>query len=870
MQWIRLFSEGRAADNALLGGKGANLAEMVHLGLPIPPGFTITTEACREYLATGEVPAGLWDEVDRGIDTIEQKLGRALGDPTNPLLVSVRSGAVQSMPGMMDTILNIGLNDTTRAGLATALGERFAYDAHRRLLQMYGHIVLGLPDDHFADAISGARLATVASSESDLDPNALSGLVQRFQTILTEAEVPVPNNPRHQIREAVLAVFRSWHSERAVAYRRLYRMDSATGTAATIQAMVFGNRGSTSGTGVAFTRNPATGAPGLFGEFLINAQGEDVVAGVRTPQHLEDLAEDPVWSESITTLRSIGDQLETHFRDMQDIEFTVEEGRLWVLQTRTAKRTAQAAVRIAVELANSGMINRSEAVRRVTPEQIESILHPGLDNSRTMNVVATGLPASPGAARGQIVLTQQEAIQLGEAGTKVILVRTETAAEDFPGMVHAQGILTARGGMTSHAAVVARGMGKPAVTGCSEMVIDTRAGTVAFGSRLFHVGETIAIDGATGRVIAGPVTMVPADLSDDARTLLAWADDIRRLHVRANADTPDDARRARQLGAEGIGLCRTEHMFFGDGRLHAIRTLILSEGEDERAAALAKLEQFQYSDFLGIFRAMDGFPVTIRTLDPPLHEFLPHQPHETAALATRLGLDTAVLQARVNVMRETNPMLGHRGCRLGMTYPEITAMQARAITRAAIACVHEGIAVEPEIMIPLVSVTEELKRQHAVVVAAVEEVLERAGERIPYHVGTMIELPRAAIRAGQLASVAEFFSFGTNDLTQTTFGLSRDDSVRFLPAYLESGVFRTDPFQILDRDGVGVLIQNAVTSGRATRPGMPMGVCGEHGGNPNSIEFCDQIGLDYVSCSPFRVPVARLAAAHATLDRHPA
>jgi pyruvate,orthophosphate dikinase len=864
-RWIRLFSEGDAGQNALLGGKGANLAEMTSLGLPIPTGFTVTTEACRAYLASGTVPEGLWEEVDYGLRTIEQKMERQFGDPGNPLLVSVRSGGAVSMPGMMDTILNVGLNDETTTGLGELLGHRFALDAHRRLIQMFGKVVRDVPGERFDDALSGARLAIGVKSDHELNVDALRRLIARFRDTVQAVAEPVPTDPTEQVRQAILAVFNSWNTERAIAYRDAHRMKHDAGTAATVQAMVFGNMGADSGTGVCFTRNPNTGAPGLFGEFLANAQGEDVVAGIRTPRPIAEMADDTAFATAAAQLQAIADQLEAHFSDMQDIEFTIEGGQLWILQTRSGKRTAQAAVRIAVDLADSGSITREEAVGRVTPHHLELLLHPRLDESRELEVIATGLPASPGAASGKVVLDPKEAEKRAKAGEAVLLVREETVAEDFPGMAGAQGILTARGGMTSHAAVVARGMGIPAVTGCSAIEIDTRGRSIRIGEHDIKEGDELTIDGGTGRVILGHAPTIEAGLDEEVGTLLGWADEHRALAVRANADTPEDARRARELGAEGIGLCRTEHMFFENGRLHAMRTMILADDEADRQKALAKLEQFQCDDFAGIFRAMAGLPVTIRTLDPPLHEFLPQKAEDVRLLADRLGATVDELQVRIDAMRETNPMLGHRGCRLGMTFPEITRMQTRAIFRAALIVDAEGIEVHPEIMIPLVSVTEELKRQRKVVDETAEDVFGKAGRRVAYHVGTMIELPRAAIRAGQLATLADFFSFGTNDLTQTTMGLSRDDATRFLPEYIESGVFRTDPFQVLDVDGVGQLIGLACERGRAVKPGIPLGVCGEHGGDPTSIKFCHELELDYVSCSPFRVPIARLAAAHAAL-----
>ncbi|HEX3304167.1 MAG TPA: pyruvate, phosphate dikinase [Thermomicrobiales bacterium] len=865
-RWIRLFTEGDAGQRALLGGKGANLAEMTQLGLPIPPGFTVTTEACLEYLRNnGRIPEGLWEEVEYGIRYIEGRMGRRFGDPDKPLLLSVRSGAAASMPGMMDTILNIGLNDTTTDSLGAVMGERFALDAYRRLIQMFGKVVLGAPSEKFDDALSGARLALGVKSDHELTPVALRRLIIHFREILHAQEAGLPDDPVEQVREAILAVFRSFNTERAISYRQMHGLSENMGTAANVQAMVFGNMGSDSATGVAFTRDPNTGAPGLFGEFLQNAQGEDIVAGVRTPRPVSEMFSDAAFRAAGAQLQAIADQLEAHFTDMQDIEFTVEQGRLWILQTRTGKRTAQAAVRIAVDLAEAGSIDRREAIHRVSPTQIELLLHPHIDSTRHIEVVATGLPASPGAATGTVVLNTAEARRRGEAGEAILLVRPETAADDFPGMRYAQGILTARGGMTSHAAVVARGMGTPAVTGCSALEIDERAGVIRVGSTVIRAGDDLTIDGSTGHVILGKAAMIQAHLDERAERLLSWADETRRMKVRANADTPADAQRARGLGAEGIGLCRTEHMFFTNGRLPVIRTLILSEDRHERERALAKLERFQTDDFASIFRAMDGLPVTIRTLDPPLHEFLPTRPEEIAKIADRLNMPIEEIEDRIDGLHEANPMLGHRGCRLGMTVPEITEMQARAIFRAALRCAAEGVVVLPEIMIPLVSDIEELRRQRRLIDGVAGQLFEQAGRSVEYHVGTMIELPRAALRGADLAQEADFFSYGTNDLTQTTYGLSRDDAGTFLPQYLVDGVYPKDPFQVLDRDGVGELIQIASERGRSANPTLELGVCGEHGGDPESIQFCNEIGLDYVSCSPFRVPIARLAAAHAAL-----
>ena len=865
-RWIRLFTEGDATQRDLLGGKGANLAEMTRLGLPIPPGFTVTTEACLEYLRhDGRIPEGLWEEVEYGIRYIEGRMSRRFGDAGKPLLLSVRSGAAASMPGMMDTILNIGLNDETSTGLGTLMGERFALDAHRRLIQMFGKVVLGAPSDKFDDALSGARLALGVKSDHELTPVALRRLIDHFREILQAQDAALPDDPREQVREAILAVFRSFNTERAISYRQMHGLSESMGTAANVQAMVFGNMGSDSATGVAFTRDPNTGAPGLFGEFLQNAQGEDIVAGVRTPRPVSEMFSDPVFHDAGARLQAIADQLEAHFIDMQDLEFTVEQGKLWMLQTRTGKRTAQAAVRIAVDMANAGSITRTEAIHRISAGQVELLMHPHLDPERHHDIVATGLPASPGAATGKVVLTTAEARRRGEAGEAILLVRPETAADDFPGMRYAQGILTARGGMTSHAAVVARGMGRPAVTGCSALEIDERAGTIRVGTTVIHAGDDLTIDGTTGHVILGKAPMIAPHLGGHAATLLSWADDLRRLKIRANADTPADAQRARALGAEGVGLCRTEHMFFNDGRLHVVRTLILSESRHERAQALAKLEQFQTDDFASIFRTMDGLPVTIRTLDPPLHEFLPTRADEIVMTAERLHMTPEAVVERVEELREANPMLGHRGCRLGMTVPEITEMQARAIFRAALRCAAEGIDVRPEIMIPLVSNVEELRRQRRLIDGVAYELFDQAGRSVDYRIGTMIELPRAALRGADLAHEADFFSFGTNDLTQTTYGISRDDAGTFLPQYLTDGVYPHDPFQTLDTEGVGELVRIAAERGRSVKAELELGVCGEHGGDPESIRFCHDVGLDYVSCSPFRVPVARLAAAHAAM-----
>ena len=863
--WVMRFDQGRASQRDLLGGKGANLAEMTNLGLPVPPGFTVTTDACRAFLQTGDIPIDLWDEVNTALRDVEAGMGRRFGDPADPLLLSVRSGAKFSMPGMMDTVLDLGLNDEIVAGLAARTDERFAFDAYRRLVQMFGKVVLGVDADLFEQALADAKTQAGKQSDHELSGAELRALVTRFKAIIAEHELVFPDDPMDQLRGAVLAVFHSWNTPRAKAYRHSNRISEDLGTAVNVQAMVFGNIGPDCCSGVAFTRNPNTGAPELFGEYLVNAQGEDVVAGIRTPQVVSDMAADPIFAPAHRELSAIGNKLETHYRDMQDVEFTVERGKLWMLQTRTGKRTAPAAVRIAVDMAQEQLIDRETAVLRVQPAQLEQLLHPRIDESQPVRVLATGLPASPGAATGIVVFDPAEAKVRGEAGEAVILVRMETSADDFPGMERARGILTAHGGMTSHAAVVARGMGKPAVTGCGAIMIDEAAGSFHVNGTAVRHGEEVTIDGSTGRVITGRVPTIEPALTGGIDTLLAWADEFRTLAVRANADTPDDAQRAREFGAQGIGLCRTEHMFFGADRIEAMRAMILAETDAERADALAVLEPLQRGDFAGMFRAMAGLPVKIRLLDPPLHEFLPHGEEEIAHYAAAVGISVEQVQEEIARYHEANPMLGLRGCRLGITFPAITRMQARAIIGAAIEVANEGIAVEPEIMIPLVGDPEELRLQRALVEATAEEVFAETGRRVAYAVGTMIELPRACLLAGELAAHADFFSFGTNDLTQTALGLSRDDAGMFLPDYVERGIFPDDPFQVLDRRGVGQLIEMATQRGRSAKPGLTVSICGEHGGEPSSIMFCHDAGLDYVSCSPFRLPVARLAAAHAAL-----
>ena len=866
-QWVSAFDQGDGSNKDLLGGKGANLAEMTHLGLPVPPGFTVTTEACRAYLASaGQFPDGLWDEVVAGIRSIEQQLGRTFGDPSSPLLVSVRSGAKFSMPGMMDTILNLGLNDETVAGLAAGADERFAWDCYRRLIQMYAKVVMDVDSDHFEDAIDALKRRNRVRLDFELSADALRDLVAEFKTIVQrDTGREFPQDPWDQLRGSVEAVFGSWNNRRAINYRNQNRIPHDLGTAVNVQAMVFGNLGEDSATGVAFTRNPATGAEGIFGEFLVNAQGEDVVAGVRTPQPIAEMAALPTFADAWASFQDITDRLERHYREMQDVEFTVQNGRLFMLQTRTGKRTGQAAVNIAVAMVEEGLISKEEAIQRVEPSQLDQLLHPMIDPAYNPEVLAVGLPASPGAATGKIVFDADDAKRLGDGGERVILVRVETSPEDFHSMVAAQAVLTARGGMTSHAAVVARGMGKPCVAGCGALDIDYRSATIKVDGRVLREGDFITIDGASGRVMLGEVPTIEPNVGGSVATLLGWADEARQLSVRANADTPADAAKARELGAQGIGLCRTEHMFFEGNRIQAMREMIMASDAAERRAALDRLLPIQQEDFEGIFRAMDGLPVTIRTLDPPLHEFLPHTDQDIEVLARASGLTVEQVRNKTAALREANPMLGHRGCRLGISYPEITEMQARAIFLAAVSCVRDGISVQPEIMIPLVADVEELRRQRAVVDATASQVFEETGVTVGYTVGTMIELPRAALTAAKIAEQADFFSFGTNDLTQTTFGLSRDDAGRFLPMYVESEILSNDPFITLDESGVGELIEIAVERGRTTRPDIKLGICGEHGGDPNSVRFCHRAGLDYVSCSPFRVPVARLSAAQAAL-----
>jgi pyruvate, orthophosphate dikinase len=866
---VYFFGEGTAEGGRemeeLLGGKGANLAEMSRIGVPVPPGFTITAGACRAFLERGEHPPTLEEEVAAALERLESSIGKRFGGASDPLLVSVRSGAAVSMPGMMDTILNLGLNDRTAAALAEVAGdERFAWDSYRRFVQMYANVVMGVGGHHFEELIEGAREYRGVEEDNQLLPSDLRKLVSDFKHLVRESTgSEFPEEPREQLWGAIDAVFRSWNTPRSVAYRRVHGIRENLGTAVNVQAMVFGNLGEDSGTGVAFTRNPSTGASELYGEFLTNAQGEDVVAGIRDPLPLAQMRErfPEAFDELVETQR----RLERHYRDMQDIEFTVERGKLFLLQTRTGKRAAAAAVRIATDLVDEGVIDREGALRRLDAGQLEQLLHPTIDPSAEVELLTTALPASPGAAFGRVVFSPDEAATRGDAGEPVILVRRETSPEDFHGMVAAQAILTCRGGMTSHAAVVARGMGKPCVAGAGEVEVDEARGHFTVGGQTVEAGDWITLDGGTGRVIRGRVPTVPPEPSTPFRRVMEWADGARALGVRANADTPKDARLARSFGAEGIGLCRTEHMFFEGDRIDAMRRMILAETRAEREHALSEILPMQRDDFMGIFRAMDGLPVTIRLLDPPLHEFLPHGAAEIKNLAKKLGVDAARLRALVERHQETNPMLGHRGVRLGISFPEITRMQARAIFEAAVSVAEEGVQPVPEIMVPLVATSEELRRQRALIEEAAESAFKGV-EPVPYLVGTMIELPRAALTAAEIARDADFFSFGTNDLTQTTFGLSRDDAGTFLPAYVEMGVLPDDPFQTLDREGVGRLVEMGTTEGRSTRGDLKVGVCGEHGGDPRSVSFFHAAGLDYVSCSPFRVPVARLAAAQAQLE----
>jgi pyruvate, orthophosphate dikinase len=884
-KWVCAFgggeAQGRASMRNLLGGKGAGLAEMAHLGLPVPPGFTITTDVCTYFYENDKsYPKDLKPQVEAALGAVGRITGKTFGDEKNPLLVSVRSGARASMPGMMDTVLNLGLNDTTVKALAEKSGDRrFAQDSYRRFITMYSDVVLGIGHHHFEEILDDHKDRNGYTLDTDLDADDWQSVIVRYkERVEEETGKPFPQDPHAQLWGAVGAVFGSWMNQRAITYRRLHQIPESWGTAVNVQAMVFGNMGETSATGVAFTRNPSTGEKKLYGEFLINAQGEDVVAGIRTPQDITEAARresgsdkpsmESALPDAFAELKRIHAVLEKHYRDMQDLEFTVEQGKLWMLQTRSGKRTAKAALRIAVELANEKLITKQEAVARIEPASLDQLLHPTIDPKAERKIIATGLPASPGAASGEIVFSPDEAELLKSQGHKVILVRIETSPEDIHGMHAAEGILTTRGGMTSHAAVVARGMGKPCVSGAGALRVDYRTQTMVAGGVTLKKGDTLTIDGSAGQVLAGKVPMLEPELAGEFATLMQWADGVRKLGVRANADTPADARAAIKFGAEGIGLCRTEHMFFDEDRIRAVREMILAGDEKARRVALAKLLPMQRADFVELFKIMGALPVTIRLLDPPLHEFLPHTEEEIAAVAQAMDADPKKLADRARELHEFNPMLGFRGCRLAIAYPEIAEMQARAIFEAAVEASREtGKPVVPEIMVPLIASKAELDLVKERIDAMAQTVAAETKSPVKYQVGTMIELPRAALKAGEIAEAAEFFSFGTNDLTQTAFGISRDDAASFLGIYTSKGILPADPFVSIDRDGVGELIRIAAERGRKVRKNLKLGICGEHGGDPASVAFCHDIELDYVSCSPFRVPIARLAAAQAALGK---
>jgi pyruvate,orthophosphate dikinase len=867
-KFVYAFSEGKKEMKELLGGKGANLAEMVSLGVPVPDGFTITTEVCDLYYKNGRKrPDGLETQVKEYLAKVETKMGMKFGDTQNPLLFSVRSGAAASMPGMMDTILNLGLNDETLKGLITKSDNpRFAYDSYRRFIQMYGNVVLNMEHEHFEELLAAKKTQYGAKLDTDLDADALKELCQEYkQLVKKDTGNDFPTDPWQQLMMAVEAVFGSWNNDRAIAYRRLNDIKGLIGTAVNIQSMVFGNMGETSGTGVCFSRDPSTGENVFYGEYLMNAQGEDVVAGIRTPKTLADLSEkNPTVYKQLCEIK---DRLEKHYKDMQDMEFTIQEGTLYMLQTRNGKRTAKAAVKIAVDMVNEKLIDTKTAVLRVEPSQLDQLLHKQLDLNAKKEVkpIAKGLPASPGAAVGKAVFNAEKAHNWAANGETVILVRTETSPEDIEGMHASVGILTSRGGMTSHAAVVARGMGKCCVAGCGDIQVFDKKDYFTCGDITVKEGDWITLDGSLGEVFIGKLPVVDPEFSEDFNTLMKYADEYRKLRIRTNADTPHDSEVARNFGAEGIGLCRTEHMFFEGERIKAVREMILSTTVDGRKKALAKLLPYQQSDFAGIFRAMDGLPVTIRLLDPPLHEFLPTEDRDILELAKEMAVEEGKLRALISSLHESNPMLGHRGCRLSITYPEIAEMQTEAIIAAAIEVKKEGVNCLPEIMVPLVGVNKELEILREVIIKKADEVQKREGLEVKYMVGTMIEVPRGALTADEVAEHAEFFSFGTNDLTQMCCGFSRDDINKFLPEYLQKGIFEKDPFAVLDQTGTGKLVEIAVQLGRKTRPDLKIGICGEHGGEPSSVEFCHRTGLNYVSCSPFRVPIARLAAAHAAL-----
>ena len=861
--------DGDKSMKAHLGGKGANLAEMCSIGLPVPPGFTINTDSCAYYSNNnGAWPEGLDDQIRQGIDHVAKQMNAGFGDSENPLLVSVRSGAAVSMPGMMDTVLNLGLNDAAVEGLARKTGNvRFAFDAYRRFIDMFGDVVMGVHHELFEEAIEALKKERGVENDVDLLGDDLRTLVDRYKAIYRQhTGFMFPDDPYEQLKLSINAVFGSWDSDRALKYRSINKISGLIGTAVNVQAMVYGNMGDGSGTGVLFTRNPSHGENKLYGEFLVNAQGEDVVAGIRTPEDISQMAEH--FPEAYDRLVAATQQLEKHYRNMQDIEFTVQEGNLFILQTRGGKRTGAAAVKIAVDMVDEGLISTKEAVRdMVEPGHLDQLLHPGFEDADgySEDVIAKGLPASPGAAVGQVVFSAEHAEEADAEGKKVILVRIETSPEDVGGMNAAQGILTSRGGMTSHAAVVARGWGKPCVAGCGDIVISYANKSFTNGKVTVAEGDWVSINGSTGEIILGAQNLVAPELTGDFGRFMAWADEYRTMKVRTNADTPADSLKAIEFGAEGIGLCRTEHMFFEGDRIDSVREMILSSTVEARRDALAKLLPYQKADFLGIFKAMAGMPVTVRLLDPPLHEFLPHEEADKRDMAEKMGISFEAVQAKVESLSEFNPMLGHRGCRLGITYPEITEMQTRAIIEAAVELSEDGVEVYPEIMVPLIGTVEEFANQKAIIAATAEKVFEEKGARVDFLIGTMIEIPRAALTADQIAKEAEFFSFGTNDLTQMTFGYSRDDAGVFLPEYVDRKILPEDPFQSLDINGVGQLVRMGTERGRSTRDGLKVGICGEHGGDPRSVHFCYEVGMDYVSCSPFRVPIARLAAAQAAL-----
>ena len=871
MKYVYMFTEGSKDMRNLLGGKGANLAEMTNIGLPVPRGFTVTTEACTKYYEDGEkLNSSIIEEIESKIKELEKITGKTMGDTKNPLLVSVRSGARASMPGMMDTVLNLGLNDEVAKGFSEVTNNpRFVYDSYRRFIQMFADVVMGFPKSSFERLFDKIKEEKNVEYDTELTADDLKEVIEIYKgEYRKHANADFPQDPKEQLIEAVKAVFRSWNNDRAITYRRLNDIPGEWGTAVNVQEMVYGNKGETSGTGVAFTRNPATGENKLYGEYLMNAQGEDVVAGIRTPKSIETLKE--VMPECYEEFKKICKILEDHYRDMQDMEFTIEDGKLFMLQTRNGKRTAKAALKIAVDLVNEGMISKEEALLKIEPKQLDQLLHPNFDDAslKAAKVIATGLAASPGAATGKLCFTAEDVIKMHEAGEKdLILARLETSPEDIEGMNLAHGILTVRGGMTSHAAVVARGMGTCCVSGCGDIIVDEENKTLKLkDGTTFHEGDFISLDGSTGNVYGEQIKTVEPEISGNFETIMEWADATRKLKIRTNADTPRDALQARKFGAEGIGLCRTEHMFFEEERIFNFRRMITATTLEAREEALEKILPYQRDDFEGLFRAMDGYTVTIRFLDPPLHEFLPHTDEEIKPLAESLGMTFEALKNRVESLKEFNPMMGHRGCRLAITYPEIAKMQTRAVIEAAINVQNEGKTVIPEIMIPLVGTVKELKYVKNIVVETANEIIKEKGADLKYEVGTMIEIPRAALTADEIAEEAEFFSFGTNDLTQMTFGFSRDDATKFLGDYYKKKILEQDPFATIDQTGVGKLVAMAAELGRKTRPNIHLGICGEHGGDPKSIDFCHRVGLDYVSCSPFRVPVARLAAAQAAIN----